>query len=129
MKILNLRLSPDQDLKKSIAEFCTQNNLQASTILSGVGSLKKSKLRLAGADKYFEKAERFEIVSLTGTCSVHGIHLHASIADQNGSVFGGHLMDDNIIYTTAELVFLEQSHIKFERSLDDQTGYKELKIT
>lgn len=37
--------------------------------------------------------ERFEIVSLTGTLSRHGAHLHISIADFQGNVVGGHLMD------------------------------------
>lgn len=37
--------------------------------------------------------ERFEIVSLTGTLSRHGAHLHIAIADFQGNVVGGHLMD------------------------------------
>jgi hypothetical protein len=37
--------------------------------------------------------ERFEIVSLTGTLSRHGAHLHVAVADFQGNVVGGHLMD------------------------------------
>ena len=37
--------------------------------------------------------ERFEIVSLTGTLSRHGCHLHLSIADFQGNVVGGHVLD------------------------------------
>lgn len=128
MKILNLRLSPGQDLKKEIANFCQVHHLQAATLLSGVGSLQEANLRLAGSDKFFVKKEKFEVVSLTGTCSQHGIHLHMSIANSDGAVIGGHLMDGNLIYTTAELVFLEQSEVVFTREHDLATGFKELAI-
>lgn len=95
MNILAIRLKPEQDLKQSLRNFVEQNNIQAGFILTAVGSLKKASLRFANQDKSQVFDERFEIVSLVGTLSVHGIHLHISLSDRNGKTIGGHLLDDS----------------------------------
>lgn len=122
----SLRLIPDQDLKTEILNFCTQNNINAGCILSAVGSLKKAKLRLAGADAFFEAGGQFEIVSATGTISKNGCHIHLALADEGGKVTGGHLTDGNIIYTTCELVLLNIEKQEFKREHDPATGFNEL---
>lgn len=69
-----------------------------------------------------------EIVSLSGTLSSNGgCHLHASFSNEQGKVFGGHLIE-MIVYTTAEIVIGECSAMVFERYLDSQTGFPELVI-
>lgn len=123
------RLEPNDDLKAKLAQICSEKNIQAACIASSVGSLKKLKLRLANSKTFLEKIENFEIISLNGTISVHGIHLHASVSDEQGRVFGGHLMDQNIIYTTCELVILELPGFSFTREMDSATGFKELKVS
>ena len=46
----------------------------------------------------------FEIVSLVGTVDQDGQHhLHISISDAEGNVFGGHVYEKHIIYTTGKL--------------------------
>lgn len=128
-KFLSLRLNPGQDLKKEILSFSEQQQIKAGCIVSAVGSLKKCKLRLANSSEFFEASAYFEIISLNGTLSVNGCHLHTSIADSNGNVKGGHLVDENIIYTTCEIVILKLENQVFEREIDSVTGFKELKIT
>ena len=128
MKVHCYRLEPNDDLKSKLAQICSEKNLQAACIVSSVGSLKKLKLRLANSKTFLEKNENFEIISLNGTISVHGIHLHASVSDEQGRVFGGHLMDQNFIYTTCELVILELPGVSFTREMDKATGFKELRI-
>lgn len=128
-KFLSLRLNPDQDLKKQIQYFCEQNQINAGCIVSAIGSLKKCKLRLANSSNFFESSAYFEMISLSGTLSVNGCHLHMAVADQNGHVMGGHLVDENIIYTTCEVVILKLEDQVFHRVHDPVTGFKELKIT
>lgn len=70
----------------------------------------------------------FEIVSLVGTLSIHGIHVHISISDESGQTFGGHLLSGNLIHTTAEILLMESLDHEFFREFDTQTGYEELKI-
>ena len=45
-----------------------------------------------------------EIVSLVGTLSADGCHLHASVSNGEGRTSGGHLLEGCPIYTTAEVV-------------------------
>lgn len=123
-----LRLLPHQDLKKEIQNFCQNNQISAASIVSVVGSLEKLNIRLANSNQYLTKNEKFEILSLQGLISAEGIHLHMTVADERAQVFGGHLMDDNIIFTTCEIVFLIMPELEFAREVDNSTGYKELSI-
>lgn len=126
--IHSVRLTPDQDLKIEIHNFCNQNNISAGCIISAVGSLKIAKLRLAGSNSFFEAKGNFEIVSITGTISKNGSHVHIALADEAGKVTGGHLTDGNLIYTTCELVLLSIENQEFTREHDPVTGFNEIKI-
>mgnify|MGYP005844311617 CR=1 FL=1 len=120
------RILPDQDLKKGILEILKNQNLKSGFIISIVGSLNVAVLRTAdGSIKFFKGP--LEIVSAEGTVSNDGVHIHISISDSDGMVYGGHLMDGCKINTTAEIGILK-SKKEFKRVLDRKTGYKELFI-
>lgn len=57
---------------------------------------------------------------------MHGCHLHLSVADSKGLVYGGHLVENNLIYTTCELVLVELQGFEFKRAFDPKTNYNEL---
>jgi len=128
MKIFALRLKPNQDLKDSLKNFVTSNNIEAGFILTTVGSLKQATLRFANQNDSKVLQDKFEIVSLVGTLSTHGIHLHISISDKDGKTIGGHLEKGCLIYTTAEIVIGVSEDFIFVRTADENTGYKELEI-
>jgi predicted DNA-binding protein with PD1-like motif len=128
MKIFALRLKPNQDLKESLKNFVTSNNIEAGFILTTVGSLKQATLRFANQNDSKVLQDKFEIVSLVGTLSTHGIHLHISISDKDGKTIGGHLEKGCLIYTTAEIVIGVSDDFIFVRTVDENTGYKELEI-
>lgn len=123
-----LRLTPALDLKLELIRFCNKNKIKAACILSAVGSLQKANLRLANSNSTYTEEKNFEIVSATGTLSENGCHVHISIADSEGKVLGGHLLEKNLIYTTCELVILEIPNTEFKRELDPTTTFDELKI-
>jgi uncharacterized protein len=123
-----LRLRPEQDLKQALASFAQAQQLQAGFILTAVGSLRQAALRFAGQSETALLLGPFELVSLVGTLSVHGLHLHCAIADAAGRTLGGHVMDGCLIYTTAEIVIGSLPRTVFARSLDPQTGYRELTL-
>jgi uncharacterized protein len=128
-RVYALRLRPNEDLKKEIVAFAQKNDIKAGYIITCVGSLKKANLRFANQKNATILEDKFEIVSLVGTLSSEsGVHLHASIADGTGKTIGGHLMDDNLVYTTAEIVIGEVLDLKFTRKLDSLTTYNELFI-
>jgi len=123
-----LRLSPGDDLKHSLQTFTQAQAIAAGCILTTVGSLQQASLRYAGQESATKFTGRFEIVSLVGTLSLSGLHLHLAIADENGQTLGGHVMPGCLIYTTAEIVVGALSGLEFQRLVDDQTGYRELAI-
>lgn len=130
MRTIAKRLLPGQNLRKEIEQLVQDENIQAGVLLSCVGSLNAAKLRLADGDTLRSWEKLFEIVSCTGTVSVNGVHLHASISDQEGNVIGGHLNSEgNIIHTTVELVILDLEETMFTREADESTGYSELVVS
>ena len=46
-------------------------------------------------------------MSLTGTLSRDGVHIHISLSDADGNVIGGHLID-GVVFTTCEVVFCQR---------------------
>ncbi len=128
MKVFALRLKPDQDLRQSLKSFAEYQNIKAGFILTAIGSLKQATLRFANQNFSTVLKDKLEIISLNGTLATTGVHLHISIADKQGKTLGGHLDDGCIIYTTAEIVIGTSEEFKFIRTIDEQTGYKELEI-
>jgi len=123
-----LRLKPGQDLKNEIDAYVRSQNIEAGWIMACVGSLTKVKLRFANQPSGSLTEGYFEIVSLTGTVSVHGSHLHISVSDSEGKTIGGHLLEGCIVYTTAEIVIAESKDWIFKRENDGTTDWKELII-
>ena len=122
------RLTNGQDLKKSIVDYCENNSIKAGIIGACVGCCYEVNFRLAGGEKFFHNVADYEIVSMTGTISETGTHIHVSFSDENGNVVGGHLSKGCFINTTAEVVIIEINNYKLTREFDDTTGYKELVI-
>lgn len=128
MKIHAFRLQPNEDLKISIKNFVHENKINAGVVLGCVGSLNRAILRMAGGNITKTFNEKFEVVSLVGTLSPDGCHLHISLSDKDGNVVGGHLNEGCIINTTAEIVVGEIENMNFSRAIDKKTGFKELVI-
>ena len=122
------RLKPGHDLFDAIDEFVHENNIEAGCVLSGVGSLTHVKLRFANMEHFSEFSGFFEIVSITGTVSIHGSHLHFSISDSDGKTIGGHFESGCKIYTTAEIVLLSFSDVIYKREFANDSGYEELVV-
>ena len=123
-----IRLKPGQDLKLSIENFVKARNIRAGWIVTCVGSLTHYHLRFANQREGQAGNGFFEIISLCGTLSLDGLHLHTAISDDKGILKGGHLLEGCIIYTTAEIVIEETTEYVFTREKDDATGWKELHI-
>lgn len=123
-----LRLKPGDDLKEGIRQFVDANNIRVGWIVTCIGSLTQYHLRFANQENGMEGAGYFEIVSLAGTLSIHGSHLHLSISDGDGHTIGGHLLSGCKVYTTAEIILTATDQYIFTREDDGTTGWKELKI-
>lgn len=128
MRIFAVRLKPEQDLKGSLKEFVEQQNITSGFMLTAIGSLKQATIRFADQKVSTVLHDRFEILSLNGTLSTSGIHLHIAISNKEGKTIGGHLEHGCIIYTTAEIVIGTSEEFTFLRTVDEETGFKEIEI-
>ena len=122
------RLRPHDDLKKCVQQFAKTKRLKAGAILSAVGSLEQLNIRFANQPDGTMRTGFFEIVSLTGTFSGTSCHIHICVSDANGQTLGGHLLDENLIYTTAEIVAINLYDLEFIRLTDTTYNYKELVV-
>jgi uncharacterized protein len=128
MKTHAIRLLPNQDIRLEIEKFVAQNAIKAGFILTCVGSVKRATLRMADETIIKDFENKFEIVSLVGTLSPGGVHLHISLSDEAGNTIGGHMKKGCLIYSTAEIVIGELEDVIFSREFDEETKYNELKV-
>ncbi|MGF1517198.1 MAG: PPC domain-containing DNA-binding protein [Nodosilinea sp.] len=123
-----LRLTPGQDLRLELQTFAQTQALEAGIILTALGSFTQASLRFAAAADATVIEGPLELISLSGTLSHHGMHLHGAIADAQGRVYGGHIMPGCIIRTTAEIAIANLPNVSLRRQSDPQTGYLELVV-
>jgi len=133
MKTIIFRLKPGADLKSSIEGVTKENAVKAGFIVTCVGGLEQATVRMAGAKPEAQDIRTFrgdfEIVSLVGTSSLNGTHLHMSFSDDEGIVRGGHLKEGTIIHPTAEIVIGINEYIEMKREMDEETGFTELVVS
>lgn len=122
------RLKPGEDLKEGITRYVQQHQIKAGWISTCVGSVTQYQIRLANQPGSSTGNGHFEIVSLTGTVSINGSHLHLAVSDSTGRTIGGHLLEGNKVYTTAEIVLLSTDAFEFIREKDGTTPWEELQV-
>ena len=128
MKTLPLRLNPGDDLRAALEAALAAHGGTAAFVLAGIGSLREARLRFAGRDASHHAIGDLEILTLSGTLGAGGPHLHASLSDADGRVFGGHVAPGCIVRTTAEILLAVLDDVTFARAPDAATGYAELVI-
>lgn len=127
-KAYAFRLKPGQDLKQEIQNLVNKEQIKAGWISTCVGSLTNYTIRFANQPNGSSDSGHFEIVSLTGTVSTNGSHIHISLSDSTGKTIGGHLMENCKVYTTAEIVILSSNDFIFKREVDGTTPWDELQV-
>lgn len=123
-----LRLPPGADLRHALERAARHPGASPAFVLSGIGSLDRARLRPAGAEGALEIDGDLELLTLAGSLSRQGVHLHASVADAAGRVVGGHVLPGCRVRTTAELLIADVRAQRVSRHLDPRTGYRELAI-
>lgn len=128
VEVYPFRLKPGEDLKKSIDNFVREHQIKAGWVSTCAGSLTNYNIRFANQPNSSGGTGHFEILSLSGTVSTNGSHLHISISDSTGKTIGGHLSEGCTVYTTAEIVICTANNFIFKREKDGTTPWDELKI-
>ncbi len=129
MKYHAFRLTRGSDLRKGIEDYCHDNSINAAAVVTVVGCVYRASMRLADGKTVRDFENDYEIVSLTGTVSRDGVHMHISLADEEGKVIGGHMAYGCLVNTTAEIVLVSlDEEFSFTREYDESTGYDELNV-
>lgn len=126
--MIPVRLLPGSDLRAALDSARAEHGWPGAFVLSGIGSLTIARLRLAGRTESTEWTGDLELLTLAGTLTPDGSHLHASISDTAGRVLGGHALPGCLIRTTAEIL-LAPLATPLHRRPDSNTGYLELVTT
>jgi len=124
-----LRMNPGDDLRGALETAfrgIRAGGVEAACVVSALGSLSCAVLRYADQPGGTLCDGPLELLSLSGTLSLDGPHLHASVADAQGEVRGGHVMRGCIVRTTAEIVLALLPGWQFRREVDAATGFLEL---
>ena len=109
MHSLPLKLVPGSDLRLSLEELAQRDGI-SGFVLGVVGNLTKASFQCPGqADPTVLEGD-LEVITLNGTFSPEGVHLHLSLSDGACQVWGGHLEPGTIVQKGVDLLIgvLEQ---------------------
>ncbi|MDF1525058.1 MAG: DUF296 domain-containing protein [bacterium] len=123
------RLPFEGDLLGSLTTVCLNENIQFGW-LSVIGAVSSGVLGYYRQDEReymecFSLEKGLEIVSCTGSVSLRDgevfLHAHATLADEQGRCYGGHLMPGTRIFA-AEYYIIELPGEPLRREFDAETG-------
>jgi uncharacterized protein len=127
MRSRPLRIPPGADLRHAVEALATDWP-HGGFVVCGVGSLIDPGLRLAGQTGTTHYPGPHEILTLSGSFTAQGAHLHLSMADAQGRVIGGHVTHGNRVLTTVELLLAAPAEGQMRREPDAATGCLELVV-
>ena len=110
MRSLPLKLAPGSDLRLSLEELAQRDGI-SGFVLGVVGNLTKASFQCPGQAEPTVLEGDLEIITLNGTFSPEGVHLHLSLSDGACQVWGGHLEPGTIVQKGIDLLIgvLDQS--------------------
>ena len=118
MQTLPVRLVPGDDLRAALETIARDQGIGAAFVMQGIGSLSVANLRYAGLDQPTRLDGDLEILTLAGSLSADGAHLHMAVSNAEGRVVGGHVSPGCIVRTTAEILIVCLDGVRFSRDLD-----------
>ncbi|MEB3263808.1 MAG: DUF296 domain-containing protein [Synechococcus sp.] len=103
MRSLPLHLGPGSDLRRSLEQLAREHN-GSGFVLGVVGNLSQAAFQCPGRPEPTVLQGDLEIITLQGTLSPHGVHLHLSLSDGDCQVWGGHLEPGTLVLKGADLL-------------------------
>ena len=113
MRSISLSLSPNTDLLLALKELAANENAKGY-VLGVVGNLSMALIKCPGRSEPNLLEGNLEIITLNGTISPDGIHLHLSVSDDLCKVWGGHLEIGSKVLKGVDILvgFIEKTHIE-----------------
>ena len=109
MRSLPLKLAPGSDLRLTLEELARRDGI-SGFVLGVVGNLTQASFQCPGQANPTVLEGDLEVITLNGTLSPEGVHLHLSLSDGACQVWGGHLEPGTIVQKGVDLLIgvLEQ---------------------
>ena len=110
MRALPLHLEAGADLRASLEQLAVREQA-TGFVLSVVGNLSQACFSCPGLEEPTVLSGELEIITLQGTVSPQGVHLHLSLSDPGCQVWGGHLEHGSLVLKGADVLvgMLEQT--------------------
>ena len=135
-KVIPARLLPGTDLIEGIEAVCEKNNVKHAYVtcfgsFDAAGYMylvPKPEAKVgAGYGDVIKKEGPIEFLNGTGVVcqndNKYDTHFHATMCDQTGTVFGGHIVKGTTpALTTVDLVVMEITDVKMLRAYDEETA-------
>ena len=96
MRSLPLKLAPGSDLRLTLEELARRDGI-SGFVLGVVGNLTQASFQCPGQANPTVLEGDLEVITLNGTLSPEGVHLHLSLSDGACQVWGGHLEPGTIV--------------------------------
>jgi predicted DNA-binding protein with PD1-like motif/glutaredoxin len=103
MRAVPLHLAAGTDLHQSLRAFAAQHGVEAF-VLGVVGNLSQAAFQCPGQEEPTLVSGELEIITLQGTLSPEGVHLHLSLSDGTCQVYGGHLEPGTHVLKGADIL-------------------------
>ncbi|MDM7936757.1 MAG: DUF296 domain-containing protein [Cyanobium sp. CZS 48M] len=103
MRSVPLHLEPGSDLRRSLEQLAQEQNA-SGFVLGVVGNLAQAAFQCPGKIGPTVLRGELEIITLQGTVSPEGVHLHLSLSDGDCRVWGGHLEPGSRVLKGADLL-------------------------
>ena len=103
MQPLPLKLAPGSDLRLSLEELSQRDGI-SGFVIGVVGNLTKASFQCPGQAEPTVLEGDLEVITLNGTFSPEGVHLHLSLSDGACQVWGGHLEPGTFVQKGVDLL-------------------------
>jgi len=103
MRALPLHLEAGADLRGSLEALALEQQA-TGFVLSVVGNMSQACFACPGQQEPTVLRGELEIITLQGTVSPSGVHLHLSFSDPGCQVWGGHLEHGSLVLKGADLL-------------------------
>jgi hypothetical protein len=122
------RLSHGADLLDELTNLCSENNISFGRV-EAIGAVQKARIGFYNQSKgeyEFTTFDRpLEILTLIGNVSLKDgspmVHAHITLGDQDGKVYGGHLVPGTIAFACEYMLQRIEGDV-YVRDLDEETG-------
>ncbi len=103
MHAVPLRLAPGSDLRRTLEDFARER-AASGFVMGVVGDLSRAAFQCPGQDGPTLMDGDLEIITLNGTLTPEGVHLHLSLSDGACQVWGGHLEHGTLVRKGADVL-------------------------